>query len=106
MLGDGVLLALEGAGWTLTADPAEPVAARRGQETFAPHPAIHPFATATRPPNPGVSACRSLASPDSSSAPEQRRALKRNEAPVDNRGLAYNLLDFLPLPNFLGGRGD
>ena len=30
----------------------------------------------------------------------------KDEAPVDNRGLAYNLLDFLPSPNFLGGRGD
>ncbi len=41
VLGDAVLLALEGAGWTLDAVPAEPVGARRGDERLAPHMAIH-----------------------------------------------------------------
>jgi heat shock protein HtpX len=41
VLGDAVLLALEGAGWTLEALPAEPVSARRGADTLAPHLAIH-----------------------------------------------------------------
>jgi Zn-dependent protease with chaperone function len=41
VLGDGVLLALERAGWSLAADPAEPICARRGDEELAPHPAIH-----------------------------------------------------------------
>ncbi|WP_028064502.1 hypothetical protein [Solirubrobacter soli] len=41
VLGDAVLLALENAGWSLEAQPAEPVSARRGDDTLAPHVSIH-----------------------------------------------------------------
>jgi hypothetical protein len=37
VLADGALLALERAGWTLEAEPAAPITARRGDEVIAPH---------------------------------------------------------------------
>jgi hypothetical protein len=37
VLADGALLALEGAGWTLEAEPAAPITARRDEEVIAPH---------------------------------------------------------------------
>jgi heat shock protein HtpX len=40
VLGDGALLALQRAGWALTAEPAEPVGARHGDVVLAPHSAI------------------------------------------------------------------
>jgi Zn-dependent protease with chaperone function len=41
VLGDGVLLALHAAGWTVEAPPAEPVSARRGDEGLIPHAAVY-----------------------------------------------------------------
>jgi Zn-dependent protease with chaperone function len=40
VLADGLLLALHGAGWTVTAPPAEPVLARRGDHRLLPHVAV------------------------------------------------------------------
>ena len=41
VLGDGVLLALHRAGWTVEAPPRQPVWARLGDEVILPHAAVH-----------------------------------------------------------------
>ncbi len=41
VLGDGVLLALHHAGWTVEAPPGQPVWARLGDEVILPHAAVH-----------------------------------------------------------------
>ena len=41
VLGDAALVALEDAGWTICAEPAEPLGAARGDHFLAPHAAIH-----------------------------------------------------------------
>ena len=41
VLGDGVLLALHRAGWTVEAPPGQPVWARRGDDVILPHAAVH-----------------------------------------------------------------
>jgi Zn-dependent protease with chaperone function len=45
VLGDGALLALKHAGWTLTAEPAEPIGARRGDAVLAPHAVVDQLRT-------------------------------------------------------------
>jgi heat shock protein HtpX len=45
VLADGALLALQRAGWTLTAEPAEPVGARQGDIVLAPHAAVEQLRT-------------------------------------------------------------
>ena len=40
VLVDGLLLALHGAGWAITAPPAEPVAASQGEYRLIPHIAV------------------------------------------------------------------
>ena len=41
VLADGVIAALERAGWEIEAPPAQPVAARRGADVLQPHTAVH-----------------------------------------------------------------
>jgi heat shock protein HtpX len=45
VLGNGALLALKRAGWTLTAEPAEPIGARRGDVVVAPHAVVDQLRT-------------------------------------------------------------
>jgi Zn-dependent protease with chaperone function len=45
VLGDGVLLALHAAGWTVEAPPAQPVTARREETVLVPHAAVHKLRT-------------------------------------------------------------
>ena len=45
VLGDAVIAALAAAGWTITANPAEPVIMHRGEDILAPHQAIADLAT-------------------------------------------------------------
>ena len=103
-----MLLALQGAGWTLEALPAEPVSARRGDDTLAPHLAIHQLREGELSGEAWRERVEELGRRPISTLGVRSRYAGVNETRPrsTNRGLAHNLLDFLPLPNFLGGRGD